>query len=53
MEKVLLEANVGSVAELQEYYEEYVIQQEKNVKVKVEKKMEQQKQLELNICNAK
>lgn len=53
MEKVLVEANVGGIMGLHSYYEEYILRHEKNVKQQVEKKMEQQRQLELNICSAK
>ncbi|OXU25410.1 hypothetical protein TSAR_012628 [Trichomalopsis sarcophagae] len=53
MEKVLVEANVGGIIGLHNYYEEYILRHEKNVKRKVENKVEQQRQLELNICNAK
>jgi hypothetical protein len=48
-----VEANVGGILGLHNYYEEYILRHEKNIKQRVENKMDQQRQLELNICNAK
>lgn len=53
MEKVLVEANVGGIIGLYNYYDEFVLKHEKNIKKKTENKMEQQRQMELNLCNAK
>lgn len=53
MEKVLVEANIGGVVGLHNYYQEYILRHEQNLKKKVDKKLEQQRQFELNINNTK
>lgn len=53
LEKVLLEANIGGAEGLHDYYEEYVLKFEAVIKKKVEKKMEEQRQMEQNFCNVK
>nr|XP_012140848.1 PREDICTED: uncharacterized protein LOC100874817 isoform X2 [Megachile rotundata] len=53
VERVLLETGVGSVSTLHDYYQEYVLKFEANMKKKVEAMMEKQRQLELNACSSK
>ncbi|KAJ8676331.1 hypothetical protein QAD02_012118 [Eretmocerus hayati] len=53
LEKVLTEANIGGILGLHNYYEEYILKLERNVRRNVDKKMEQQRQFEFNICNSK
>ncbi|XP_058806880.1 uncharacterized protein LOC131673148 [Phymastichus coffea] len=53
IEKVLVETNIGGVMGLYDYYQEYVLRHERNIKKKVEKKMEQQRQRELNVNTTK
>jgi len=53
VERVLLETGVGSVTALHDYYQEYILKFEENMKKKVEKMMERQRQLELNACSTK
>ncbi|XP_076388266.1 uncharacterized protein LOC100874817 isoform X3 [Megachile rotundata] len=52
VERVLLETGVGSVSTLHDYYQEYVLKFEANMKKKVEAMMEKQRQLELNAYEA-
>ncbi|XP_020285256.1 STAGA complex 65 subunit gamma-like isoform X2 [Pseudomyrmex gracilis] len=49
-ERVLLETGVGGVAALHEYYQEYVLKFEENMKKKVEEMLEKQR-IEFNACN--
>ncbi|KAL7303282.1 hypothetical protein TKK_0004476 [Trichogramma kaykai] len=49
LQKVLVESNIGGIAALYEHYEEFVLKHEKYVKKMAERKLEEQKQLELNI----
>lgn len=53
VERVLLETGVGGVSALHDYYQEYVLKFEENMKRKVEETMERQRQLELNACSTK
>lgn len=53
MERVLVETGVGGVTALHDYYQEYILKFEENMKRKVEEMMEKQRQLELNICSTK
>ncbi|XP_034196234.1 uncharacterized protein LOC117611900 isoform X2 [Osmia lignaria lignaria] len=53
IERVLLETGVGNVSTLHDYYQEYVLKFEENMKKKVEAMMEKQRQLELNACSSK
>ncbi|KZC09257.1 PREDICTED: uncharacterized protein LOC107187593 [Dufourea novaeangliae] len=53
VERVLLETGVGGVAALHDYYQEYVLKFEENMKKKVEAMMEKQRQLELNARSSK
>ncbi|XP_011647458.1 uncharacterized protein LOC105433726 isoform X2 [Pogonomyrmex barbatus] len=53
VERVLLETGVGGVSALHDYYQEYVLKFEENMKKKVEETMERQRQLELNACSTK
>lgn len=53
MERVLLETGVGGVAALHDYYQEYVLKFEENMKKKVEAMLEKQRQLELNAYSFK
>ncbi|XP_029678663.1 STAGA complex 65 subunit gamma-like isoform X1 [Formica exsecta] len=53
VERVLLETGMGGVAALHDYYQEYVIKFEDNIRKQVEETMERQRQLELNTCSTK
>ncbi|KOC61942.1 STAGA complex 65 subunit gamma [Habropoda laboriosa] len=53
VERVLLETGVGGVAALHDYYQEYILKFEGNMKKKVEAMMEKQRQLELNAYSSK
>ncbi|XP_024227359.1 uncharacterized protein LOC100740278 isoform X3 [Bombus impatiens] len=53
LERVLVETGIGGVAALHDYYQEYVLKFEDNMKKKVEAMMEKQRQLELNVYSAK
>jgi len=53
MERVLLETGVGGITALHNYYQEYVLKYEDNMKKKVEEMMEKQRQLELNAYSIK
>ncbi|CAK9825137.1 STAGA complex 65 subunit gamma [Anthophora retusa] len=53
VERVLLETGVGGVAALHDYYQEYILKFEANMKKKVEAMMEKQRQLELNAYSSK
>ncbi|XP_076665386.1 uncharacterized protein LOC143367454 isoform X2 [Andrena cerasifolii] len=53
VERVLLETGVGGVAALHDYYQEYVLKLEENMRKKVEIMLEKQRQLELNACSSK
>ncbi|XP_053976201.1 uncharacterized protein LOC128874979 isoform X1 [Hylaeus volcanicus] len=53
VERVLLETGVGGVAALHDYYQEYVLKFEGNMKKKVEAMMEKQRQLKFNACSSK
>ena len=53
MERVLLESGVGGVVALHNYYHEYILKYERNVKVKAETLLEEQRQKELSACNIK
>ncbi|XP_066585934.1 STAGA complex 65 subunit gamma-like isoform X2 [Prorops nasuta] len=57
MERVLLEAGVGGIVSLHDYYQDYVIRFEENMKKKViqlaKKQKQKQKQLEFNACSTK
>lgn len=53
MERVLLETGVGGVVALHNYYQEYVLKFEENMKRKVERLMEEQRQLELTVNSTK
>ena len=48
-----METGVGGVAALYDYYQEYVLKYEENMKRKVETMMEKQRQLELNAYSSK
>lgn len=48
-----MEAGIGGVVGLHEYYREYVLQLEENVKAAVRKKTEEQKQLEMMVCGSR
>lgn len=48
-----METGVGGVAALYDYYQEYVLKFEENMKRKVETMMEKQRQLELNAYSSK
>ena len=48
-----METGVGGVAALYDYYQEYVLKFEENMKRKVEAMMEKQRQLELNAYSSK
>lgn len=48
-----METGIGGVAALHDYYQEYVLKFEDNMKKKVEAMMEKQRQLELNVYSAK
>lgn len=45
MERVLLETGMGGVAALHDYYQEYIIKFEENMRKQVEETMEKQRQL--------
>lgn len=47
-----METGIGGVAALHDYYQEYVLKFEDNMKKKVEAMMEKQRQLELNVYSA-
>lgn len=49
VERVLVETGVGGVTALRNYYQEYILSFEENMKRKVEEMMERQRQLEFNI----
>lgn len=53
MERVLLETGVGGVAALHDYYQEYVLKLEENMRKKVEIMLEKQRQLDPNACSSK
>ncbi|XP_048262428.1 uncharacterized protein LOC126915347 isoform X2 [Bombus affinis] len=53
LERVLVETGIGGVAALHDYYQEYVLKFENNMKKKVEAMMEKQRQFELNVYSAK
>lgn len=53
IEKVLLETGVGGVAALNDYYQEYVLRYERNMKFKVERMAEEQRRLELSASSNK
>jgi len=53
VERVLLETGMGGVMALHDYYQEYILKFEENMKKKVEEMMERQRQLELNACSTK
>lgn len=48
-----METGIGGVAALHDYYQEYVLKFENNMKKKVEAMMEKQRQFELNVYSAK
>lgn len=48
-----METGVGGVTALHDYYQEYILKFEENMKRKVEEMMERQRQLELNTCSTK
>lgn len=48
MERVLVEAGVGNVLDLHDYYQNYVLKYEEKMKRKVEITAEKQRQLELS-----
>lgn len=49
----MLETGVGGVRALYDYYQEYVLKFEENMKWKVEEMLERQRQLEINTCSTK
>ncbi|XP_076288494.1 uncharacterized protein LOC143212989 isoform X2 [Lasioglossum baleicum] len=51
VERVLLETGIGGVAALHDYYQEYVLKFEENMRKKAETMMEKQRQFELNLCS--
>ncbi|XP_043584522.1 uncharacterized protein LOC122568638 isoform X1 [Bombus pyrosoma] len=53
LERVLVETGIGGVAALHDYYQEYVLKFEDNMKKKVEAMIEKQRQLEFNVYSAK
>lgn len=48
-----METGVGGVAALHDYYQEYILKFEENMRKKVEEMMERQRQLEINACSTK
>ncbi|XP_003693938.2 uncharacterized protein LOC100871771 isoform X2 [Apis florea] len=53
LERVLLETGIGGICALHDYYQEYILKFEENMKKKVEVMMEKQRQLELNAYSSK
>ncbi|XP_016918210.1 uncharacterized protein LOC108001627 isoform X3 [Apis cerana] len=53
LERVLLETGIGGICALHDYYQEYILKFEENMKKKVEAMMEKQRQLELNAYSSK
>ncbi|KMQ94752.1 staga complex 65 subunit gamma [Lasius niger] len=51
VERVLHETGVGGVAALHDYYQEYVLKFEENMRKQVGETMERQRQLKLNTCS--
>ncbi|XP_012287384.1 STAGA complex 65 subunit gamma-like [Orussus abietinus] len=53
MERVLVESGIGGAVALYDYYQEYVLKFEQNMKTRVEKLAEEQRLMELNATNCK